>query len=97
MGALKLMKKFLRRKIGPHTFIREILAEDAMTSSVRKYREDRNVHTAAQCCITAGVLAGVAYLDAKSTISVENDDKMVDDVKLSLRDSSRASCWRESR
>ena len=52
---------------------------------VRKYREDCNVHTAAQCCITTGVLAGVAYLDAKRTLSVEEDGKMVVDVELSLR------------
>ena len=86
LGAMKLMKKFLRRKIGPHAFIREIPEEDAGTNSVKRYREDCDVHTAAQCCITTGVLAGVAYLDAKRTITVEDDDGMVDDVELSLRD-----------
>ena len=71
------MKKFLREKIGPHAFMREIPGEDAGTNLVRKYREDYNVHTAAQCCITAGVLEGVAYLDAKRTFSVKEEGEVV--------------------
>ena len=66
--------------------MREIPGEDAGTNLVKKFREDCNVHTAAQCCITTGVLTGVAYLDTKLTISVEEDGEMVDDVELSLRD-----------
>ena len=66
--------------------MREIPREDAGTNLVRKYREDCNVHTAAQCCSTTGVLTDVAYLDAKRTISVEEDGEMVDDAELSLRD-----------
>ena len=53
---------------------------------VRRYREDCNVHTAAQCCITIGVLTGVVYLDAKRPISVKEDGEMADDAELSLRD-----------
>ena len=66
--------------------MREIPGEDTGTNSVKKFREDCNVHTTAQCCITAGVLTGVAYLDAKLTISVKEDGEMVNDVELSLRD-----------
>ena len=65
--------------------MRDIPGEDAGTNLVKKFREDCNVHTAAQCCITTGVLTGVAYLDAKLAISVEEDGEMVDDVELSLR------------
>ena len=86
MGAQKPMKKFLRKKIGPHAFMREIPREDAGTNSVKKFRENCNAHTTAQCCITTGVLTGVAYLDDKLTISVEEDCEVVDDVELSLRD-----------
>ena len=52
MGAQKSMKKFLRQKIGPHAFMREIPGENAGTNLVKKFREDCNVHTAAQYCIT---------------------------------------------
>ena len=47
MGAHNLMKKFLRQKIGPHAFMREIPGEDAGKKSVKKFREDCNVHMAA--------------------------------------------------
>ena len=71
------MKKFLREKIGPHAFMREIPGEDAGTNLVRKYREDYNVHTAAQCCITAGVLEGVAYLDVWVVAELNDSTVMV--------------------
>ena len=85
-GGQKIWKKYLRQVVGSHAFVREIPGEDAGTTSVKKFREDCNVHTTAQCCITTGTLTGVAYLDTKLVISHEKDDKMVDEAEMCLRD-----------
>ena len=72
--------------VGSHAFVWEIPGEDAGTTSVKKFREDCNVHTAAQCCIKTGTLTGVALLDAKIVISLEKADKMMDEAGICLRD-----------
>ena len=71
-----------------HAFAREIPRADigAATIKSKRFKEDCDIHTASQCCITTRVLTGAAYLDVKLAISIENDDKMVDEVEMRLRD-----------
>ena len=81
-----MWKKHLRKRIGPHAFLREIPGDDAGADTIKKFKEDCDVHTASQCCITTGTLTGVVNLDVKLPFSIEDKDKMSDTEELSLRD-----------
>jgi len=85
-GVWQLWKKHPRKRIGPHAFAREIPGDEAGPNTVKKFKEDYDVHTASQCCITTGTLTGVVNLDVKLPFSIEDEDKMIDTEEMSLRD-----------
>ena len=85
-GGFKFLKKTQHKRVSPYEFTHEIPGDDAGTATVKKFKGDCDIETISQCCITTDTLTGNANLDVKMGFSIKEDNKIVDKVKMSLRD-----------